>query len=203
MANKAKAKWDKIAPFYDLATGPGPLLRREPARRKFFSRMGPGRILFVSAGTGLEFQYFPPAKSIVTIDLSSEMLACARARAETCHAAIELVEADLADLPFESASFDQVFVSHTLNYLQRPEQALGAIHRVLKPGGELHLFEQSLTWIFPFVLMLSVMSLLYKPFGVSMNRRTVALVKKAGFDIEGVENIYLDVIKTVSARKTE
>ena len=201
MDDEAKVRWDKIAPFYDMAAGPGPRLRWEPARRKVFSRMGSGRILFVSAGTGLEFQYFPSNKSIVAVDISSEMLKLAKPRAESYDGFIELIEADVTDLPFETASFDQVFISFTLNYLKQPAQALQMIHRVLKPGGELYLFEQSLTWIFPFVVMLNVMSLLYSPFGVSMNRRIVARVKKAGFIIEVVENIYLDVIKIVGARK--
>ena len=48
--------------------------------------------------------------------------------------------------------------------------------------------------------MLNIMTPLWKPIGPEMNRNTVANVEKAGFEIQHINNIYLDVVKTIIAR---
>jgi hypothetical protein len=70
---------------------------------------------------------------------------------------------------------------------------------VLKPGGMLYMFEHTGSRLFPFNLMLNIMTPLWRPIGPEMNRDTVANVRKAGFEIRQVNNIYLDVVKTIIA----
>ena len=64
----------------------------------------------------------------------------------------------------------------------------------------LYMFEHTGSHVFPFNLMLDVMTPLWKPIGPEMNRDTVVNVEKAGFEIQQVNNIYLDVVKTIIAR---
>ena len=45
------------------------------------------------------------------------------------------IQADLLDLPFESATFDVIYASHVLEHVGKDLQALSEIHRVLRPGG--------------------------------------------------------------------
>ena len=45
-------KWDRAAPGFDLMASYGPEKRWEPAKRKLFSNMGDGEILFLAVGTG-------------------------------------------------------------------------------------------------------------------------------------------------------
>jgi len=45
--------------------------------------------------------------------------------------------ADLHQLPFEDASFDDVLMFHTLTYAAHPARALAECARVLRPGGRL------------------------------------------------------------------
>ena len=80
-----------------------------------------------------------------------------------------------------------------------PVAGLVALRRVLKPGGGLYMFEHTGSHVFPFSLMLNVMTPLWKPIGPEMNRDTVANVEKAGFEIRQVDNVYLDVVKTIIA----
>ena len=80
-----------------------------------------------------------------------------------------------------------------------PVAGLIALRRVLKPGGGLYMFEHTGSRVFPFNLMLNVMTPLWKPIGPEMNRDTVANVQTAGFEIREVTNIYLDVVKTIIA----
>jgi len=47
------------------------------------------------------------------------------------------------------------------------------------------------------------MTPLSRRFGPEMNRPTVENVKAAGFTLEGVEHVFLDVVKTIHARRAE
>lgn len=67
----------------------------------------------------------------VGADLSCGMLEQARAK----YPAVEFVEADAQNLPFESASFDRVSARHMLYHVPNLTQALAEAKRVLKPGG--------------------------------------------------------------------
>jgi hypothetical protein len=72
---------------------------------------------------------------------------------------------------------------------------------VLKPGGEMRMFEHTGSRYFPFNIMMSFMTLLTSKFGPDMNRTTVKNVEAAGFEVLAVKPVYLDVVKTIVARK--
>ena len=57
-------KWDRAAPGFDLMASYGPEKRWEPAKRKLFSNMGDGEILFLAVGTGLDVRFFPEGRKI-------------------------------------------------------------------------------------------------------------------------------------------
>lgn len=194
-----KAKWDKAAANFDLMAGYGPEKRWEPVKRALFSKMGEGRILFLAIGTGLDVPFFPPGRNITGIDISNRMIEKARARVADYEGEIKLQQMDVHEMPFEDGSFDQVFTSCTFCSVPRPIEGLKALHRVLKPGGELHMFEHTGSRYFPFSLMMNLMTPLSRRFGPEMNRRTVENVKAAGFQLDEVRHIYLDVVKAISA----
>jgi len=195
-----KAKWDAAAATFDIMNSRGPERRWAPYKRKLFASMtAKGRILFVAAGTGLDFACFPPGRDIVGIDISPKMLEVARPKAEAYPGHIELLEMDVHELSFAPGTFDQVFTSCTFCSVPDPVLGLKALRRVLVPGGELRMFEHTGSRWFPFNLMLNVMTPLSRRFGPEMNRPTVANVQRAGFEIREVENLYLDVVKTIYA----
>jgi SAM-dependent methyltransferase len=76
------------------------------------------------------------------VDVSAQSLALARAAFEREGPGnVEFKQADLFALPFPEASFDHVFVCFVLEHLRRPEEALCALVRVLRPSGSLTVIE--------------------------------------------------------------
>ena len=128
------------------------------------------------------------------------MLAKAASRAAQYDGKLDLRVMDVHALEFPSHTFDQVVTSCTFCSVPDPVSGLIALRRMLKPGGALYMFEHTGSRLFPFSLMLNVMTPLWKPIGPAMNRDTVANVEKAGFEILEVNNLYLDVVKTITAR---
>jgi SAM-dependent methyltransferase len=83
-----------------------------------------------------------PGATIVSIDISPESLALARARVDA--AGVDNVafgRADLYALPLAANSVDHVFVCFVLEHLPRVREALAALLRVLRPGGTLTAIE--------------------------------------------------------------
>jgi hypothetical protein len=70
---------------------------------------------------------------------------------------------------------------------------------LLKPGGEMRMFEHTGSRWFPFNVMLNLMTPLSRRYGPEMNRPTVKNVAEAGFRVRSVENLYLDVLKVIVA----
>ncbi len=197
MCEATRKKWDFSASFYDLLAY-GPERRWAAAKKALFANMQ-GRILFVAVGTGQDIRFFPPGRDIVAIDISPRMLAKARTRAAAYVGKLNLRLMDVHALEFPDHSFDQVVTSCTFCSVPDPVAGLKALRRVLKPGGMLYMFEHTGSRLFPFNLMLNIMTPLWKPIGPEMNRDTVANVREAGFEIRQVNNIYLDVVKTIIA----
>lgn len=197
MDEATKNKWDFSSRFYDLLAY-GPERRWAPSKRALFANLH-GKVLFVAVGTGQDIRFFPPGRDIVGIDISPRMLARARIRAANYAGSLDLRVMDVHALDFPDHSFDQVVTSCTFCSVPNPVAGLTALRRVLKAGGMLYMFEHTGSHIFPFNLMLDVMTPLWKPIGPEMNRDTVTNVEKAGFEIQQVNNIYLDVVKTIIA----
>lgn len=193
-----KHKWDNAAAAFDFMNSYGPEKRWGPVKREFFSAMH-GQILFLAVGTGLDIPFFPPDQDIVGIDISAKMLERAQARAAAYQGKIELHEMDVHELPFPEGTFDQVFTSCTFCSVPDPVKGLATLRRVLKPGGELHMFEHTGSRYFPFNLLLNMMNPLANKLGPEVNRDTVNNVRQAGFLVRQVKHVFLDIVKTIVA----
>ncbi|MBF0263404.1 MAG: class I SAM-dependent methyltransferase [Magnetococcales bacterium] len=197
------SRWDGTARFYDLLAH-GAEKRWEPAKRGLFARMRPDeRILFAALGTGLDIVFFPPGRDIAAIDISPRMLERARPRVEAYPGRIEARCMDIGALDFPDQSFDQVFTSCTFCSVPDPMAGLAELKRVMKPGATLGMFEHTGSHLFPFNLLLEMCNPICRHIGPEMNRDTVANVRGAGFVIEAVIPHFLDVVKTIHARKPE
>ncbi len=120
---------------------------------------GGQRLLDVAGGTGdIAFRFLrrAPSASAVVLDLTEDMLAEGRKRAEA-EAMSDRLDWSVGDamaLPFENASFDRYTISFGIRNVTRPEDALTEAYRVLKPGGRIMVLEfsqlpnQGLQWAY-------------------------------------------------------
>ncbi len=198
-----RAKWDRAASTFDLMSAEGPEKRWAPAKHEFFSRMGDGKILFLAVGTGLDIPSFPDGKNITGIDISPRMLEFAKPRVAAYNGNMDIRELDVFDMDYPDDHFDQIFTSCTFCSVPRPVAGLECLHKVLKPGGELHMFEHTRSRWFPFNLMLNIMTPLTSRLGPDMNRPTTENVRSAGFQLDAVNHIFLDVVKTIHAHRAQ
>ena len=135
---------DWLTRFYD------PLMRltlREDAFKRSLvehTRLQPGHdVLDLGCGTStltLMLKAACPTARVTGIDGDPTVLAIARAKVSASGDAVELRQGMAYDLPFAPASFDRVVSSLVFHHLADADKAraLAEVHRVLRPGGELH-----------------------------------------------------------------
>jgi ubiquinone/menaquinone biosynthesis C-methylase UbiE len=99
------------------------LMELEPEKNKLYLDLGcgTGNLLKLASEAGFSF---------VGVDFSSEMLKNAKVKSK------DLVMADLHHLPFRDECADGAVNINVLYQLNRPEEFLMEVHRVLKPGGK-------------------------------------------------------------------
>jgi arsenite methyltransferase len=86
--------------------------------------------------------------SIVGLDGSPQMLALAKRRCAG-HRNIEFAEADATALPVDDAGFDAALCVQVLEYVRDPSAVLAELHRALRPGGRVVLWDvdwATLSW---------------------------------------------------------
>jgi ubiquinone/menaquinone biosynthesis C-methylase UbiE len=199
MDEVTRRKWDAASRGFDFLTF-GDDKRLGPHKRRLFTKMK-GKVLMVAAGTGNDFQFFPADQDIVALDISPKMLERAAKKAATYRGKLELRELDVCELPFADASFDTVATVCTFCSVPRPVVGLRELHRVLKPGGQILMFEHVRSRIGPIGVFLDFMTPLSRRLGPDLNRDTVGNVQKAGFRIRREENVYLDIVKIIEGVK--
>lgn len=199
MDTKTRRKWDAASRTLDLF-GFAEDRRLGPHKQRLFNKMR-GTTLMVAAGTGNDFKFFRPDMNVIAIDISPKMLERASHKAASYKGAIELREMDVCDLAFADATFDTVATACTFCSVPRPVVGLRELYRVLKPGGQLLMFEHVRSAIGPFGIMMDLLTPLFSRFGPELNRDTVGNVQKAGFRLRRVENVYLDVVKIIEAER--
>jgi phosphatidylethanolamine/phosphatidyl-N-methylethanolamine N-methyltransferase len=129
----------KYAPLYDIVFGS--LLQHGRRQLVRTLRALPGqRILEIGVGTGLLLPLYPRGVSIVGIDISEEMLAVARRRAERLGLDnVELYLMDAEQTTFPDGSFDHVVISYVYSVTPNPRGLIREARRACKPGGDIYL----------------------------------------------------------------
>ncbi len=108
-----------------------------PALRAMLPDLHGRKVLDLGCGFGwfCRFAGENGAAQVVGIDVSEKMLA--RARSETHDGAITYTRADLESLELPAASFDLVYSSLALHYIEDFRRLMSQVHRSLVAGGHL------------------------------------------------------------------
>ena len=129
------------SPFYDRFFNRGRFLE---ARKQVFHHMEletGDRILFVGVGTGSDLEQVDVNRyEITAIDLSVAMLDQAKEKFSSSPVQFQVMDAQ--QLLFKDESFDHVVGSLILSVVPNPEQCLNEMLRVVRPGGQLILFDK-------------------------------------------------------------
>ena len=146
-----------------------------------------GDILEIGCGPGANFEHYRSEARVTATDYSDHMLKRARdeAASPAVEATVTVQQADVGELPFPDASFDAVVSTLVLCSVPDQSRALAELHRVLRPGGELRLWEHVRSdrrWV---AAAQAAANPVYSPFadGCHLNRDTAAAITAAGFEV--------------------
>jgi len=99
------------------------------------------RLLDAACGAGAFALRAAKAGADVTgIDIAANLVAAARAMAETEGLSVAFDEGDIESLPYDNETFDTVVSQFGAIFVTQPEVVVAEMARVLKPGGRLELF---------------------------------------------------------------
>jgi ubiquinone/menaquinone biosynthesis C-methylase UbiE len=136
-----KHSYTLVAPFYDAFL----TAATRGARKRSLSALShfpPRDVLLLGVGTGLDLPHLPDQHRYVGLDLTAAMLLRARPRAANLQ--FIPLRGDVQRLPFGDASFDVAVLHLILAVVPAPTLCLAEAVRVLKPGGQLLIFDKFL-----------------------------------------------------------
>lgn len=103
------------------------------------------RVLEAGCGVGAQTSILAgnnAGAEIIAIDVSEASLAEAQNKFDSAGITnVSLIQTDIFNLPFETASFDHVFVCFVLEHLTNPIEALKCLKKVIKPNGTITVIE--------------------------------------------------------------
>lgn len=194
--------YDRIAPLYDLLDSPFERGRYRAIRPGVFAEVADAqRLLDCGIGTGRNIPYYPHKAAVTGIDQCPGMLARAGRRARKEQRRVNLIEANVLDMPFDDDAFCAATATFLFCVLPDAIQAaaLREIARVVEPGGRIVLLEYQLSerpwhrrimrlWA-PWVRF---------TYGAAFDRRTHAHAQEAGLVVDQRRFVHSDIIVQLS-----
>lgn len=101
----------------------------------------------MGVGSGLDLELLPnhaPPRCCIGLDVTRAMLDRARPRAANAPCPVALVEGDAMNTPFADGVFDTVILHLILAVVPHPAAALAEASRLVKPGGQILIFDKFL-----------------------------------------------------------
>lgn len=132
---KSMSLYNRVAPFYDLATGKTRKITCRAAVEEL--ELEPGmRLLEVAIGTGATIPFIPPEVELFGVDISLGMLRRCRKKLDRRHRNAHLFQAEASRLPFRGEVFDRVLLIGGISRFSEPERALKEMIWVARPGAK-------------------------------------------------------------------
>lgn len=194
-------RYDRQAGLFDFWEAPIEALAFKRLRKRLWSEVHGERILEVGVGTGKNLPYHPEGSRSVAVDLSPRMLRHAARKADRLGRDVDLVLADAQRLPFRDGAFDAAAATFVFCSVPDPVLGLREVRRVVRQDGGLHLLEhvrsrnpivgKLMDWTNPLWVRVS---------GANVNRDTVGNVRRAGFELDGVESRMFGILKLIRGK---
>ncbi len=204
MLQQIATHWNRIrytlyAPIYDLVAG-----AFAPYRQRSLQRIQNthGRILLIGAGTGLDLPYLPKTAQIVATDLTPALLVQLQWRAARLGLQVEsrVMDGQAADLPDEQ--FDLIVLHLILAVIPNPVLCLQEAERMLKPGGQLLIFDKFYSGGEKTSVLRRLLNLITSFLFSSINRRIEKLVASTSLSlVENSPAAFGGVFRLIELRK--
>ncbi|CAB1223176.1 class I SAM-dependent methyltransferase [Acinetobacter bouvetii] len=103
-----------------------------------------GEVLEIGFGTGVNLPFYQNVDTVYALEPNADIYQLAMQRVHESAIHVQHVQASAEKLPFADNSIENIVSTWTLCSIEHLPQALTELHRVLKPGGTLHLVEHVL-----------------------------------------------------------
>lgn len=154
-----------------------------------------GRVLEVGIGSGLNLPFYDPATvtEVWGLDPSPELTRLAADAAERAPFEVAFVSAGAEEMPLDNDSFDTVLLTYTLCTISDVAPALREMARVLRPDGELLFCEHGAAPDAGVRRWQDRLNPLWRRLGggCQLNRDIPGLIRHGGFEITGMETMYI------------
>ena len=193
LQDREATRYDKQIAFFERLLFSG--------GRQWVCQRAQGGVLELAAGTARNLPYYPAEVALTGVELSEEMLAIGRRRAEALGRYADLRVGDVQALEFPDESFDTVVCTLGLCTIPDPRRAIAEARRVLRPGGLILLLEHVRSPVLPIRLLQRLLEPLAVRFAADhLTREPLEYLAAEGFEIEEVERSKLGIVERVSAR---
>jgi ubiquinone/menaquinone biosynthesis C-methylase UbiE len=194
---------DKEAPRYDRQIG---VFERVlfGGGREWVCTRAKGEVLELAAGTLRNLPHYPPGVKLTAVELSPEMAAIGRRRAEELGRSVDLRVGDVQKLDLPDESFDTV--TCTLGFCTIPDTTAAAseAYRVLRPGGQLLLLEHVRSPVRAVRGVERLLEPLFVRFMADhLTREPLDYLPKVGFEIDEVQRSKWGIVERLRAHKRE
>ncbi len=151
-----------------------------------------GTVVEVGAGDGMNFAHYPPpVERVVAVEPEPYLRNLARKRAKAAPVPVQVVDGRAENLPLDDAAVDAAVVSLVLCSVVDPDAALRELFRVVRPGGELRVFEH-VRAPDPVLARLQRILDMFWPLiggGCHTSGDTAAAVRRAGFVFDQLKSL--------------
>ena len=199
--DRVRRIFDKQAPKYDKSMARFERLLFSGNRDWACSRAD-GDVLEIAAGTARNLPFYPEGVRVTGVELSPEMVALGRKRAEDLGRQIDMRVGDAEVLDFPDDSFDTVVCTYGLCTIPDDAAAVREAKRVLRPSGRIVLAEHVRS---PNAVVRTIQRVL-EPFahrygGDHLLREPLDHLARESFRVEEVKRSKAGWVELVSATK--